>query len=152
MKLIKEAPYVLFTSLPIIAGIAISTQGALNSKVGSKLGLIEVVIMVHLFGLITSLLIYFIGGAKNLDFMFKFNPNLVVAGVCGVIITFSLALSFIELGALITVMISVSTQLVTTKTYEHFGWFSLARVPINYTQVLAILIVILGVVIYQKSY
>lgn len=137
--------------LPVIAGIAIALQTAFSGKLSTKLGSLETVIAVHAFGLLVSLIIYLIRGNVNFKFVSDINLLAVMAGSMGVIIIFFISKSFIVNGALFTIMISVVVQLIVSKIIDHFGLFGVDQVPINMMQLLSLIIIVSGVVMFQYN-
>lgn len=137
--------------LPAIAGMAIALQTAFSGRMNKDIGAIETVIVIHFFGLILALLIYVLKDQATFSFITKTNLTAIIAGSLGVVIVFSISKSFIENGALTTVLISVIVQLIVAKAIDQFGLFGAEKNPINLTQVIAIVIVIVGIVLYQSG-
>lgn len=137
--------------LPVIAGVAITLQSAFSGKISTKVGSLETVILIHAFGLIVALLIYLISGDPNFKFVSNINLMSVMAGAMGVIIIFAISKSFILNGALMTIMISVVIQLIVSKIIDHYGLFGVDQVPINLFQVLSLILIVSGVVMFQYN-
>lgn len=150
MKEIVKKMYVLL--LPIAAGAAIATQSVLNNNIGKKVGMLEVVILVHLFGLIVSLLIYFVKGESDIVTLISTASwKAVIAGMLGIIITYSIAASISNIGVLETIMISITVQMVLSKVIDHFGILGVTQKPININEVIALGCFILGVILLRTS-
>jgi len=140
-----------FLILPIIAGFAIALQAAFSGKISTKVGSLETVVLIHFFGLVVALIVYLVRGNANFGFIKDVNLLPVIAGSMGVIIIFFLTKSFIVNGASTTITMSVIVQLIVSKTIDHFGFLGVERNPVNMYQVLALLIIISGVVLFQYS-
>lgn len=150
MKEVFKKMYVVL--LPIAAGAAIATQSVLNNNVGKKVGMLELVILVHLFGLIISLLIYFIRGNSDIaSLISSSNWKVIVAGMMGIIITYSIAASISNIGVLETIMISITVQIVLSKIIDHFGILGVTQKPISLTEVLALGFFLIGVILLRIS-
>lgn len=145
----KEFRKMALLLLPAIAGVAIALQTAFSGKLNRQIGSLETVIAIHFFGLLLAVIIYLFQEQSNFGFVAKTNLLPIMAGSLGVIIIFTISKSFIENGALTTVLISVVIQLVVSKMIDHFGFFGVEKNPINLTQVIALAIVIGGIVLYQ---
>jgi len=143
---IKNMGYLI---LPAIAGLAIILQTAFSGKLTKDIGAIETVLLIHLFGLIVAIIVYLIIGNISINLITNFNALTVISGCLGVIIVFSISKSFLVNGAFVTIMISVLVQLVGSKIIDHFGLFGAEQVPINMMQVLSLLLIVSGVVLYQ---
>jgi transporter family-2 protein len=137
--------------LPIIAGLAITLQSTLSGKSTKEFGSMETVIMIHLFGLLAALIIYFSRGDFSLSFFSKVNLLPIIAGSLGVVIIFSISNSVIMNGVTTTLVITIVLQLIVGKVIDHFGMFGVERSPINLYQVVGIVVVFIGVFIFQKA-
>lgn len=140
-----------FLILPIIAGLAIALQAAFSGKISTKVGSLETVVLIHFFGLVVALIIYMIRGNATFGFLKDINLLVVIAGSLGVLIIFFLTKSFVVNGASTTITISVVVQLIVSKTIDHFGILGVERSPVNMYQLLALIIIISGVVLFQYS-
>lgn len=141
----------MYLIIPVVVGMAISVQGIFSNKIGEQIGLIQMVIMIHIFGLILALLVFFIGGNKSFEFVKQVNLMTIIAGGVGVLIVSGFARSISLNGVLMTVMISVMVQMVISKVVDHFGLFGVTKVPVNLMQIIAIVVMFAGVVLYQKN-
>lgn len=137
--------------LPVIAGVAISMQGILSSKMGTKTGFMETAVLIHLFGLLTALAVYIVFSRGSLHFIIRPSLISVIAGSMGVIIVICIAKSISLNGAAVTVIVSVLIQMVVSKIIEHYGLFGVPRTPVNIYQILSILMIAGGVILFQKS-
>jgi transporter family-2 protein len=140
-----------FLILPVIAGLAIALQTAFSGKISTKVGSLETVVLIHFFGLVLALIVYLVRGNANFGFIKDINLLAIMAGSMGVLIIFFLTKSFVVNGASTTITISVVVQLIVSKAIDHFGLLGVERSPVNMYQVLALLIIISGVVLFQYS-
>ncbi len=144
----KKMAYLI---LPAIAGIAIVLQTAFSGKISKEIGFLDTVILVHFFGLIIALSIYLLRGNATISLFGEVNLFAVMAGAMGVIIVFFISKSFVVNGALLTIMISIVVQLIGSKIIDHFGLFGVEKVPINLTQMFSLVLIIIGVILYQHN-
>lgn len=150
MKEIVKKMYILL--LPIAAGIGIAIQTTLNNNIGKKVGMLEVVVLVHLFGLIISLLIYFMRGNSDIvSLVTSASWKAVFAGILGIVITYSIASSVSNIGVLETVMISITVQMILSKIIDHFGILGVTQKPFNINEMFALGCFILGVILLRTS-
>ncbi len=140
----------MYLALPIIAGVAIALQAVFSNKVSQSAGVMQAVFLVHAFGLLLALLILLIG-KENFSFIKNFNIYAVLAGSLGVVIIFSISKSITLNGVFSTVMVSVLIQMTVSKVIDHFGLFGVQQNPISIMHVIAILFMVTGVIIYQRS-
>ncbi len=139
----------IYLILPLIAGIAITLQGAFSSKMGNEVGFFETIVIIHFFGLVAAIIIYFFTPDKNISFITNIKPLYILAGTLGVIIIYTISKSISVNGVLITIMISVLIQMVSSKIIEHYGLFGVEQVPLDLKQVGAIVLMAIGVFLYQ---
>ncbi|MGE4571980.1 MAG: DMT family transporter [Candidatus Izemoplasmatales bacterium] len=140
----------MYLVLPIIAGVAIALQAVFSNKVSQTAGVMQAVFLVHAFGLLLALFILLIG-KENFSFLKNFNIYAVLGGSLGVVIIFTIAKSITLNGVFSTVMVSVLIQMTVSKVIDHFGLFGVEKNPINLMHVIAILLMVSGVIIYQRS-
>ena len=143
--------HMTFLILPMIAGIAIALQTAFSGKISTKIGSLETVVLIHFFGLVLAVIVYLVRGNASFGFVKDIDLLAIIAGSMGVLIIFFLTKSFVVNGASTTITISVVVQLIVSKTIDHFGFLGVERNPVNMYQVLALLIIISGVVLFQYS-
>lgn len=145
----KRGKY-MYLALPIIAGVAIALQGVFSNRVSEHNGVFQAVFLIHAFGLITALFILIIG-REGYGFLKHINLYAVFGGALGVVIIFGISKSITLNGVLTTVMVSVMVQMILSKVIDHFGWFGIERNPVNWGHILSIGLMIVAVIIYQRS-
>jgi transporter family-2 protein len=141
----------VFILIPVAAGLAIALQNVFYDKVSTNIGVAGTALMIHLFGLITAIIVYAFSRGSVSNLFANINVYMVISGVLGVIVVSSITKSVSLNGVLLTVMLSICAQIILAKIIAHFGWFGIDQNPINWMQVLAIFLMIAGVFIYQKS-
>ncbi len=147
----KRGKSMLFLLIPIAAGLAIALQNVFYEKVGEDVGVIGTVVVVHFFGLLAALFVYLLSKGTFSNLSSNFSLYMVISGVLGVIVVSGITKSVGLNGLLLTVMLSVLAQMVFGKVIAHFGLFGVPQNPINWMQLIGIVVMITGVFIYQKS-
>lgn len=142
---------IMYLLIPVIVGASITLQGALSNKISQNIGFIETVVLVHLFGLIASLVVYFTLGNSVTGIIKNVNLIAVFAGSLGLVIVFGFTKSISLNGVLTTVLISVLVQMILSKVIDHFGLFGVEQNPITGLQILSIVMMITAVFIYQRQ-
>ena len=150
-NLLTRGKNIMFILLPIAAGLAIALQNVFYDKVSKDTGVFGTVVMVHFFGLLVALFVYFLSKGTFSNLTSHINIYMVLSGALGVIVVSGITKSVSVNGVLLTVMLSVLAQMILANVIGIFGWFGVEQNPINWLQVLAICLMILGVFIYQKS-
>lgn len=149
--LAKRGKSMLFLLIPIAAGLAIALQNVFYTKVGDDVGTMGTVVVVHFFGLLAALFVYLLSKGTFSNLTSNFSIYMVICGVLGVVVVSGITKSVPLNGLLLTIMLSVLAQMLFGKIIAHFGWFGVEQNPINWMQVAGILLMALGVFVYQKS-
>ena len=151
LNIISKVKKMIFILIPIVAGFAIAFQNVFYEKVSRDIGITGTAVVIHAFGLITALLVFFIVKGKISNLTSNINIYMIISGAPGAAVATAITKSVSLNGVLLTVMLSVVSQMILAKIIGHFGWFGIEQNPINWIQVLAIFVMIAGVFIYQKS-
>lgn len=136
----------------ILAGLAISFQNIVNTKMGNTIGTLATTTVVHFVGFLTSLLLVFLFGALQ-DFkqMNQLPWPYFLGGAIGVVIVFSIITSITKLGAGYAVAIMIIVQLFFSFLADTFGLFGLEKVPVSFHRILGMLLLVVGVLLFQTG-
>jgi transporter family-2 protein len=137
--------------IPIAAGFAVALQNVFYDNISKYAGIMGTVLIVHVFGLIFAASFFIFTKYSLNDIVQNINWYMILSGLLGVIVVSGITKSVGMNGLLITIMITVTSQMFLGKVIAHFGWFGVEVNPINWLQVLAIFIMISGIFLYQKS-
>lgn len=141
----------IFLLVPVIAGMAIALQNVFYNNISKNVGIMGTVLLVHFSGLIFASILFLFTKYTFSDLVNNINWYMIISGVLGVIVVSGITKSVSTNGLLVTIMLSVTAQMLLGKIINHFGWFGVAKSPINPLQILAIFVMLAGVFIYQKS-
>lgn len=113
--------------LLLFSGICVGLMVSLNGKLAADFNLFEVSFLVHLIGAVLLL-----AAAKLIQkekIQFTGAPLYVYfVGLLGVSLVVMTSLSTAYIGAALTMVLSITAQLVSSAVVDHFGWF---HVPVN---------------------
>ena len=151
MKASLRFKKMIFLLLPVVAGLAIALQNVFYNKVSKDVGIMGTVLMIHFFGFLVALVIYIISKGSFNNLVSNISVIMVLSGVLGVIVVSTITKSVSVNGVLSTVMLSVLAQMILAKVIGHYGWFGVEQNSINIYQILAIVLMFVGVFIYQKN-
>lgn len=119
-------------------------QGAINAALKDKVGLGPMSAVVHLTGFILSLaVIPFTGGLKLHNFG-KAPFYSYLGGVLNVAIIGGVAWAIAKTGATIGISAILFGQLTTAVVLDHFGLFSLTAIPITWTRLTGVALMLVG--------
>lgn len=126
-----------------------SLQGVFNTKLSEKIGLWQTNALVQGIGFIVAILVTFFvsdGSFRNLKYANKFY---LLGGILGVIITFTVMKGISTLGTTLAIATILVAQLVTAALIDHFGFFGVECAKCGFRQLLGVLIMILGIVVFK---
>ncbi|MEW5919790.1 MAG: DMT family transporter [Bacillota bacterium] len=129
-----------------LAGSIMAVQGALNSALGKKIGLLEATLIVLLIGTLTALpALYLLGlGKGNLANLGNVPWYLYLGGVLIVIITYGVVASMPRLGVANATTAIVAAQILTAVLIDHFGLFGLQAIPFSWWKVAGLVLMAVG--------
>lgn len=133
----------------ILAGFFITVQGVFNTRVGDKIGTLETTVVVHMVGLVTALLAVYLWGEGSFKKIGEVNKLYLVGGMFGVIIIYSIMISFTLLGPTYAISILLITQLLVGLAIDAFGLFGTEKIQLAITKPIGILIMLAGIIVFQ---
>lgn len=135
----------------ILAGFFITVQGVFNTRLGDKIGTLETTLVVHVVGLVTAIIAVYLFGEGNLKRITEVKKLYLVGGACGVIIIYSIVRSFTMLGPTYAISILLVTQLLVGLAIDTFGFFGTEKIQLALTKPIGIVIMLVGIVIFQMK-
>lgn len=133
----------------IVAGIAMSIQGVFNSRVSEKIGLWETNAFVQGSAFILSLIISLIWGRGNFKKIFEVNKLYLLGGLFGIIITYTVMKSMLDLGPTYAVVIILVAQLLAAGIIDWFGFFDTKKIVFSINKIIGLIIMIVGIIIFK---
>jgi len=133
----------------LLAGILMSLQGVFNTRVSNKIGLWETTTVVHLTGLIFSLIILIMYGGSNFKKLKDVSIIYLFGGVLGVIIVYSVMKGISLIGATFTTAILLITQLVISTIIDSLGLFGSTQMKLDFTKAVGLGIMIFGIFVFK---
>ncbi len=140
---------ILSIMLALLSGLAMSVQGVFNTRLSEKIGLWESIVIVQGTAFIFATILSFFlknGSYKNI---FSVNKLYLLGGLIGVIITFTVVKSISSMGATLGISIILVSQLVTAALIDAFGLFGNKQVNFGFKEILSILIMIFGIILFK---
>ena len=138
--------------IAIISGIAMSVQGVFNTKLSDKIGTWETNTIVQGSALVLTLIILFFFGNGNFREIKSANKLYLLGGALGVVITFTVILSIKSLGTTVGICTILIAQLLAAALIDAFGLFGSEKVPFSFHEILGIVIMIAGIVLFKWKF
>ncbi|AWZ48624.1 DMT family transporter [Hathewaya limosa] len=136
----------MYNILALFIGSLISIMITFNSQLEGKVGTMYSLIIIHIVGLIATILIMII--RKE---MVKINTNipkyLFCGGAVGVALTISNILTIGTIGVTLTTSLAVFGQLVFSSFIDNYGLFGMKRYGFNSKKLIGFTIIIIGLIV-----
>lgn len=135
-----------FLAVAAISGAIMAIQGSLNSVLGKLVGLWEATFIVHIIGTIILTVVIF-GlklGHENWATLTQAPWYVYLGGLLSIGIVYAVAMSIPKLGVATATTAIIVGQVSTALLVDQFGLFGLARLGINWTQIVGLILLALG--------
>lgn len=136
--------------IALLSGALMSIQGVFNTEVTKVSSMWISAAWVQLTALVTCLLAWALTDRKNMLTVFEVTPRyMLLGGVIGAFITFTVIRSMDSLGPAKAVMLIVISQLLVAYLIELLGLFGVERADFSWRKMLGMAVAIVGVVIFR---
>lgn len=135
----------------IAAGLLISIQCIFNARVGEKIGPWQANLIAHAAGFALLLALISFKGSWSFDGLRGVNKLYLIAGLLGVFIVLFVMKGVTQMGANYSITIIIAVQILATSLINHFGWFQEPVSRANLLQSAGLLLMVVGVILYQTS-
>ena len=136
--------------IALLSGALMSIQGVFNTEVTKVSSMWISAAWVQLTALVTCLLAWALTDRKNMLTVFEVTPRyMLLGGVIGAFITFTVIRSMDSLGPAKAVMLIVISQLLVAYLIELLGLFGVERADFSWWKMLGMAVAIVGVVIFR---
>lgn len=138
--------------IALISGALMSIQGIINTGVTKQSGVWLANSWVQLTGFLVCLAFWFFSERKEVGVLKIFsvdNKYMLIGGVLGAFITFTVIKSMANLGPAKAVLIIVISQVVIAYLIELFGMFQFEKVPFQWSKLIGVIIAIVGLIVFK---
>lgn len=138
--------------IAMLSGACMSIQGVFNTQVTKQTNSEWVTnAFVQLSALVVCLLIWLFSDRSSFSGILKVEPKyLLLGGVLGAVITFTVIKSMSLLGPAKAVMVIVVTQLFIAYLIEVMGWFGVEKQPFEMKKLGALALSVLGIILFKS--
>lgn len=136
----------------IISGALMSLQGVFNEGVTKQTSIWVSASFVQLTAFIVCILAWlFTGRDGNFASLFSIqNKYMLLGGVMGALITYTVIRSMSSLGPAEAVMIIVTAQVLVAYLIELFGLFGVEKVNFQWSKLIGVLLAVGGIILFKK--
>lgn len=136
--------------IALISGALMSVQGVFNTQVTKSSGIWSASAFVQLSAFIVCIGAWFFTDRSSLLKVFSVEPKyMLLGGVIGAFITYTVIKSMDMLGPARAVMLIVVAQLLVAYVIELFGAFGVEKQPWEWRKAIGMAVAIAGIVIFK---
>jgi len=136
----------------IVSGALMSLQGVFNEGVTKQTSIWVSASFVQLTAFFFCILAWlFTGRDGSFSTLFTIqNKYMLLGGVMGALITYTVIRSMSSLGPAEAVMIIVTAQILVAYLIELFGLFGVEKVEFHWSKLIGVLLAIGGIILFKK--
>jgi transporter family-2 protein len=137
------APYI-YVILAILGGVFGGMQAPINGALGKRIGGFEASFLSFLIGTLFLFFIVLFFGKGNLLQTFSVPKWQLIGGFLGSIFVTAIILAVPNIGAASTIFAVILGQIIISVAIDHFGFFGVDRIQIDWQRLTGIVMMIIG--------
>ena len=151
LNVLKYSFYMFGLIIALISGALMSIQGVFNTEVTKQSSTWTTSTFVQATGFLACLLIWLIAEREqSFTMLLKVSPRyLLLGGVIGAAITFTVIKSVASLGPAQSAMLIVASQSVVSYLIEVFGLFGVEKTGFAWVKLLGVVLFVTGLIIFK---
>lgn len=136
--------------IALLSGALMSFQGVFNTQVTKATSIWVTNVFVQLTALLVCLSVYFVTDRSSFGQLFEVKPKyMLLGGVIGAFITYTVIRSMDSLGPAQAVMLIVVSQIIVAYLIEVLGLFGVEKEPLEWRKVIGAAVAIVGVIVFK---
>ena len=137
--------------IALLSGALMSIQGVFNTEVTKQTSVWVAAGWVQLTAFITCVVIWLFTGREPVAGLMQVTPKYVlVGGIMGALITYTVIRSMGSLGPAKAALLIVVSQIIIAYAIELFGLFGVEKAPFACNKIIGAVIAIGGIVIFER--
>ena len=137
--------------IALLSGALMSIQGVFNTEVTKQTSVWVAAGWVQLTAFITCVVIWMFTGREPVAGIMQVTPKYVlVGGIMGALITYTVIRSMGSLGPAKAALLIVVSQIIIAYAIELFGLFGVENAPFAWNKIIGAVIAIGGIVIFER--
>ncbi|MBM7702885.1 DMT family transporter [Metabacillus iocasae] len=125
--------------LAVLAGVALSMEGAIAGVLGHTIGKLEASYYIFIMGtFVMGIAMLFVGQGNKLSYVFQAPKWRLSGGFLGIIYLTILVISIPFLGVSASMISVIIGQMMASMLIEHFGWLGSSKVKVDKYRILAL--------------
>ncbi len=136
--------------IALLSGALMSFQGVFNTQVTKATSIWVTNVFVQLTALLVCLSAYFITDRSSFGQLLEVKPKyMLLGGVIGAFITYTVIRSMDSLGPAQAVMLIVVSQIIVAYLIEVLGLFGVEKQPFEWRKVIGAAVAIVGLIVFK---
>lgn len=136
----------MYKFLAAISGMLVAIMVLANGILTEYIGNTPSVVFVNAIGLI-AMLVIIIATKEQWRTLKGINFFYILGGVTGIVTVYATNVSFLALGATVTLMISMFGRIITSSIIDHFGLMGMDKYPFKPAKLIGISIMTIGLIL-----
>lgn len=138
--------------IALISGTLMSVQGVFNTEVTKNSSVWAANAWVQISAFLVCMLAWYFTGRDSLTAVFSVSHKyMLLGGVIGAFITWTVIQSMSQLGPAQAVLIIVVSQVIVAYLIELFGLFGVEKAEFAWTRLLGMILAIAGIFVFEKK-
>ncbi|TWT09241.1 DMT family transporter [Planomicrobium sp. CPCC 101079] len=133
----------------LAGGFFLTFQSVANATISDQIGTWQAAAMTQLTGFLLAMLIVVIIKDRSYGQLNQVSPLYASGGLLAAIVLFSNMTAVHKMGVTLTIGIFLIAQLVMAILIDSKGWFDMSKEKIGRTQIVGVLLMVLGVMILK---
>ena len=142
---------IIFPLLALIGGMALATQGQINGGLGKKVGVFEGSFISFSVGTLALLFILLFFGTGNISALSTVPKWQLTGGLLGAFYVVVQVIVVPKIGVSASLMAVIVGQIILGAVIDHFGFFGGNRFPIDRQKIIAILLLLFSLYLYNRK-
>ena len=142
---------IIFPLLALIGGMALATQGQINGGLGKKVGVFEGSFISFSVGTLALLFILLFFGTGNISALSTVPKWQLTGGLLGAFYVVIQVIVVPKIGVSASLMAVIVGQIILGAVIDHFGFFGGNRFPIDRQKIIAILLLLFSLYLYNRK-
>src|SRR3954462_13010611 len=142
---------IIFPLLALIGAMALATQGQINGGLGKKVGVFEGSFISFSVGTLALLFILLFFGTGNISALSTVPKWQLTGGLLGAFYVVVQVIVVPKIGVSASLMAVIVGQIILGAVIDHFGFFGGNRFPIDRQKMIAILLLLFSLYLYNRK-
>lgn len=142
--------FIILLLIGIVGGIAVGIQSPLAGLIGQKIGGAASSVIVHLSGLIFSILFLWLRGGERIQKVGSLPWYMFGVGIFGLILYQCITITLPRLGATSMLVMIIIGQIIAGLVLDTFGLLGMVQRPLDVTKIIGLLFLLGGAYLVVK--